>query len=90
LITDFHFCDHYLAGMKGRILRDLPNTAIIDVVHQLLGSSVWNRAILVRWPSLEVFTDLRLTPGYIDAQESRVSSSSAYGNLVTIDRADRP
>ena len=35
LITDFHFCDHYLAGMKGRILRDLPDCTIVDVVHQL-------------------------------------------------------
>jgi uncharacterized protein (DUF1330 family) len=63
---------------------------VFDVAHQLLGSSTWNRAILVRWPSLEVFTNLRLTPGYVDAQVSRVTSSSAYGNLVTIDRADRP
>ena len=62
---------------------------VFDVAHQLLGTSTWNRAILVRWPSLEVFTDLRLTPGYVEAQVSRVTSSSAYGNLVTIDRADR-
>lgn len=63
---------------------------IFDVAHQLLGSSTWSRAILVRWPSLEVFTDLRLTPGYVEAQETRATSSSAYGNLITVDRADRP
>jgi len=63
--------------------------AVFNVAQQLLGASEWNRVIYVRWPSLEVFTDLRLTPGYIEAQKARVSSSDAYGNLVTIDRADR-
>lgn len=63
---------------------------VFNVAQQLLGSAEWNRVILVRWPSLEVFTDLRLTPGYIEAQESRVDSSQAYGNLVSIDRADLP
>lgn len=62
--------------------------AVFNVAQQLLGSAEWNRVIYVRWPSLEVFTDLRLTPGYIDAQAARVSSSDAYGNLVTIDRTD--
>ncbi|CAB4365686.1 MAG: hypothetical protein F2681_17435 [Actinobacteria bacterium] len=61
---------------------------IVNVAQQLLGSQRWDRVILVRWPSIEVFTDLRLTPGYVDAQTSRVESSDAYGNLVTIDRAD--
>lgn len=62
--------------------------AVFNVAQQLLGSTEWNRAIYVRWPSIEVFTDLRLTPGYIEAQKARVSSSDAYGNLVGIDRAD--
>ena len=35
LITDFHLCDHYLAGMKGKILSDNPDSIIIDVVHQV-------------------------------------------------------
>ena len=63
---------------------------VFNVAQQLLGSAEWNRVILVRWPSLEVFTDLRLTPGYVEAQKSRVSSSQAYGNLVTFNRADLP
>jgi uncharacterized protein (DUF1330 family) len=62
--------------------------AVFNVAQQLLGSTEWNRVIYVRWPSIEVFTDLRLTPGYIEAQKARVSSSDAYGNLVGIDRAD--
>lgn len=61
---------------------------IFNVAQQLLGSSQWDRIIIVRWPSVEVFTDLRLAPGYVEAQESRVESSEAYGNLVTINRAD--
>ena len=62
--------------------------AVFNVAQQLLGSTEWNRVIYVRWPSIEVFTDLRLTPGYIEAQKARVSSSDAYGNLITVDRAD--
>lgn len=61
---------------------------IFDVAQQLLGSVRWDRVIIVRWPSIEVFTDLRLTPGYIEAQTSRVESSQVYGNLITINRAD--
>ncbi len=61
---------------------------VFNVAQQLLGDTEWNRVIYVRWPSLEVFTDLRLTPGYVEAQKVRVSSSDAYGNLVTIDRGD--
>ena len=63
---------------------------IFNVAQQLLGSAKWDRIIIVRWPSIEVFTDLRLTPGYIEAQKSRVESSEAYGNLVTVNRADTP
>lgn len=61
---------------------------VFNVAQQLLGDTTWNRVIYVRWPSLEVFTDLRLTPGYVEAQKVRVSSSDAYGNLITIDRGD--
>ncbi len=63
--------------------------AVFNVAQQLLGSTTWNRVIYVRWPSIEVFTDLRLTPGYVEAQKSRVSSSDAYGNLIGVDRSDR-
>jgi hypothetical protein len=49
----------------------------------------WDRFILVSWPSLAVFTDLRLDPVYVEAQKSRVMSADEYGNLITIARADR-
>jgi hypothetical protein len=44
--------------------------------------------IFVRWPSLAVFTDLRLDPSYLEAQKHRVESAETYGNFVTIKRED--
>lgn len=63
---------------------------LANVTHHLIGSTAWDRFIVVSWPSLAVFQDLRLTPGYIDAQKSRVMSGEEYGNLVTIARGDAP
>lgn len=57
--------------------------ALVNVSHHLVGPTEWDRFIFVSWPSLAVFTNL-------EAQESRVVSGEAYGNLMTIARADRP
>jgi uncharacterized protein (DUF1330 family) len=64
--------------------------ALANVTHHLAGPTAWDRFILVAWPSLAVFTDLRLDPAYIEAQKDRVVSGEEYGNLVNIARADRP
>jgi uncharacterized protein (DUF1330 family) len=63
--------------------------ALVNVTHHLVGRIAWDRFIFVSWPSLAVFTDLRLDPTYIEAQKSRLLSASRYGNLMTIARADR-
>lgn len=63
--------------------------ALVNVSHHLVGPTEWDRFIFVSWPSLAVFTNLRLDPAYLEAQESRVVSGEAYGNLITIARADR-
>jgi uncharacterized protein (DUF1330 family) len=62
---------------------------LVDVQHHLVAPVRWNRFIFVSWPSLAVFTDLRLDPAYIEAQKDRVISAEQYGNLITIARADR-
>ena len=38
------------------------------VEHRLVSAIPWSRVIFVRWPSLAVFTDLRLDPSYIEAR----------------------
>lgn len=63
--------------------------ALVNITHRLAGPTAWDRFIFVAWPSLAVFTDLRLDPSYIEAQESRVVSGEEYGNLINIARADR-
>jgi|CXWL01.1.fsa_nt_gi uncharacterized protein (DUF1330 family) len=63
---------------------------LVNVTHHLVGPTAWDRFIFVSWPSLAVFTDLRLDPVYVEAQRDRVSSAEQYGNLITIARADRP
>jgi uncharacterized protein (DUF1330 family) len=62
---------------------------LANVSHHLVGPTAWDRFIFVAWPSLAVFTDLRLEPGYIEAQKDRVMSAEQYGNLITIARADQ-
>lgn len=62
---------------------------LANVTYHLAGPVAWDRFIFVSWPSLAVFTDLRLEPAYIEAQEDRVVSGEEYGNLITIARADR-
>jgi uncharacterized protein (DUF1330 family) len=57
-----------------------------EIEHRLVSAIPWSRVIFVRWPSLAVFTDLRLDPGYIEAQKHRVESAETYGNFVTIKR----
>ena len=59
----------------------------IDVEHHLVGRTAWNRLVYITWPSLAVFTDLRLDPAYLDAQRNRVGSALEYGNLVGAPRA---
>jgi uncharacterized protein (DUF1330 family) len=62
---------------------------LANVTYHLAGPVAWDRVIFVSWPSLAVFTDLRLDPAYIEAQHDRVVSGEAYGNLITVARADR-
>jgi uncharacterized protein (DUF1330 family) len=62
---------------------------LANVTHHLVGPTPWSRFILVAWPSLAVFMDLRLDPTYIEAQKHRVVSASRYGNLMMISRADK-
>lgn len=62
---------------------------LANVSHHLVGPTAWDRFIFVSWPSLAVFTDLRLEPAYIEAQKDRVVSGEQYGNLITIARTDR-
>jgi uncharacterized protein (DUF1330 family) len=56
------------------------------VEHRIASAIPWSRVLFVRWPSLAVFTDMRLDPGYIAAQTHRVESSETYGNFVTLKR----
>lgn len=56
------------------------------VEHRIMSAIPWSRVIFVRWPSLAVFTDMRLDPVYIEAQKHRVESAETYGNFVTIKR----
>jgi uncharacterized protein (DUF1330 family) len=59
-----------------------------EVEHRLVSDIPWSRVLFVRWPSLAVFTDMRLDPEYIAAQKHRVESAETYGNFVTIARED--
>lgn len=56
------------------------------VEHRIASAIPWSRVIFVRWPSLAVFTDMRLEPEYVAAQRNRVTSAETYGNFVTIAR----
>ena len=60
-----------------------------EVEHCLMSAIPWSRVIFVRWPSLAVFTDMRLDAGYIAAQKHRVESAETYGNFITVKRGDR-
>lgn len=60
--------------------------ARVDIEQNLVGPYHWDRLIIPRWPSFEVFTDLRLTPSYIESQAFRVESADIYGNYMTIAR----
>jgi uncharacterized protein (DUF1330 family) len=62
---------------------------LANVTHHLVGPVAWDRFIFVSWPSLAVFTDLRLDPTYVEAQRDRVMSAEQYGNLITIPRPQR-
>jgi hypothetical protein len=57
------------------------------VEHRLVSTIAWSRVIFVYWPTLAVFTDMRLDPSSIEARMHRVESSLTYGNVVTIERA---
>jgi uncharacterized protein (DUF1330 family) len=59
-----------------------------DVERRIVSDIPWSRVLFVRWPSLAVFTDMRLDPEYIAAQKHRVESAETYGNFVTIARED--
>jgi uncharacterized protein (DUF1330 family) len=57
-----------------------------EIEHRIASSVPWSRVIFVRWPSLAVFTDMRLDPSYVEAQKHRVESAETYGNFITIKR----
>ena len=57
-----------------------------EIAHRLVSAIPWSRVVFVRWPSLAVFTDMRLDPGYLEAQRHRVESAETYGNFITIAR----
>jgi uncharacterized protein (DUF1330 family) len=57
-----------------------------EVEHRVTSALPWSRVLFVRWPSLAVFTNMRLDPDYIEAQRHRVESAETYGNFVTIKR----
>ena len=61
-------------------------SARVDIEQNLVGPYDWDRLILPRWPSFAVFTDLRLTPSYVEAQRFRVDSADIYGNYIAIAR----
>jgi uncharacterized protein (DUF1330 family) len=56
------------------------------VEHRITNTITWSRVIFVCWPSLTVFTDMRLDPDYIEAQKHRVESAESHSNLVTLKR----
>lgn len=56
------------------------------VEHRVASDIPWSRVVFVRWPSLAVFTDMRLEPSYLEAQKNRVESAETYGNFVTVKR----
>jgi hypothetical protein len=56
------------------------------IEHGLVSAIPWSPLIFVHWPSLAVFTDMRLDPTDIEAQQHRVESAETYGNFVTIAR----
>lgn len=60
--------------------------ARVDIEQNLVGPYGWDRLVLPRWPSFEVFTNLRLVPSYYEAQLSRVESADLYGNYITTAR----
>ena len=66
---------------------DTKPVAIVEFVR--LRPEADAAANYVSWPSFAVFTDLRLEPGYIEAQKSRVMSADQYGNLITIAGIDQ-
>ena len=57
-----------------------------EVAHRIASAVPWSRVLFVRWPSLAVFTDMRLDPEYIEAQKHRVESAETYGNFLTVKR----
>lgn len=56
--------------------------ARVDIEQVLVGPYGWDRLILPRWPSVKVFTNLRLEPDYFEAQRNRVRSADVYGNYI--------
>jgi uncharacterized protein (DUF1330 family) len=81
--------EYNAAAMPAVLAHGARPKLLVDVQHHLVAPVRWDRFILVSWPSLAVFTDLRLDPVYIEAQKARVVSAEQYGNLITIARADR-
>ena len=100
-INLYAFGDGHDPAVKGAAAHDAYNAAAMQPViahggypllratveHRLMSAIAWSRIVFVRWPSLAVFTDVRLDPAYIEAQKHRVESAEVYGNFVTIARA---
>jgi uncharacterized protein (DUF1330 family) len=101
-INLYAFGDGGEPGVRGAAAHDAYNAAALQsavahggyplirasVEHRLVSEIPWSRVIFVRWPSLAVFTDMRLGPEYIEAQKHRVESAETYGNFVTVMRED--
>jgi uncharacterized protein (DUF1330 family) len=103
-INLYAFGDGHDPAVKGAAAHDAYNLAAMQPViahggypllratveHRLVSAITWSRLVFVRWPSLAVFTDVRLDPTYIEAQKHRVESAEVYGNFITIARASGP
>lgn len=61
-----------------------------EVVLHLAGAVRWDLFVLPLWPSFKVFSDLRLDPGYIEAQKHRLDAAEGYGNIVCLPRSPKP
>ena len=101
-INLYAFGDGSDPAVKGEAAHDAYNKAAMSSVqahggypllrasveHRIMSAIPWSRVLFVRWPSLAVFTNMRLDPGYLEAQKHRVESAETYGNFVTIKRED--
>lgn len=75
LTTDFGLKDHYVGSVKGAILKQLPDAAIIDISHQIEKFNIQDAAFILKetYPDfpkntvhiIGLLTEYRNTGGYI-------------------------